>query len=273
MTRYLPPLVRRLVLGGALAAATLLYVLPEPSAVQAQPVAPAPRLLAQSDAKQAADAAKDAAREASPGREGGRPRALPTLARDATREARRKGIKIDIGDIRPPVRFVRRVPGPRPGAREHGARHRVHRVPHADPHHRAGHLVQDAQEPHAERDDAEARREGHRAAGRGDAGDRHRARRAGARRGDRQPAARGPGAAAAQAGRVVGPAQGRADGCGRPGDHVLVDDQPRGGQLVRPRAAVRGDRLLHPLVLRGPAGGRRKPRARFPPRVPGDVRN
>ncbi|MFO1323179.1 MAG: DUF6249 domain-containing protein [Burkholderiales bacterium] len=92
MTRPLPPLVRRLVLGGALAAATLLCVLPGPTAVLAQPVAPAP--LAQPDAKQSA---KDAAREAGQAaKEAAREAA--DLARDATREARRKGIKIDIDD-------------------------------------------------------------------------------------------------------------------------------------------------------------------------------
>ena len=101
-------------------------------------------------------------------------------------------------------------------------------VPGAAADHRAGHLVQDAQDAHAERDDAEARREGHRAAGRGDAGDR---RRPAGRRRSRRAAPTAPlyeqAQAAAQARRVVRPAQGRDHGRDRPRPHVLLDARRR----------------------------------------------
>ena len=97
MNRHLPPVVRRLVIGGALLLASLAAFLPEtPSVRAAEPASMSPWRLAQNDAKAAAETARDAAREAS--------QAATEAAREAAaaaREARRKAadaeVDIDIG--------------------------------------------------------------------------------------------------------------------------------------------------------------------------------
>lgn len=109
MRRHLPPAFRRLVLGGALLAATLVAFLPEPPSARAAETLSVRELVlaqnnAKTEAKAAADSARDAAREAA--------LAAKDAAREAMRKAleaeldalgsdeesgRRKGIRIDIG--------------------------------------------------------------------------------------------------------------------------------------------------------------------------------
>ena len=98
MNRRSPPSLRRLVLGGALLAATLCAILPDPPPANAADVPSAPLLQAQA----AADAARDTAKEAS--------RAARDAARDAkaaadaaTREAAKAGDDTD-ADSEPPAR-------------------------------------------------------------------------------------------------------------------------------------------------------------------------
>ncbi|MFO1317802.1 MAG: DUF6249 domain-containing protein [Burkholderiales bacterium] len=96
MNRRLPPYVRRLVLGGALLAATLVALLPQPPSVRAaEPPAARPLVLAQADAKAdgkaAAEAARDAAREASDAA-----REAAAAAKAAARDARRKAAEAEV---------------------------------------------------------------------------------------------------------------------------------------------------------------------------------
>lgn len=97
MNRQLPPVVRRLVIGGALLLASLAAFLPEtPSVRAAETAAMSPWRLAQNDAKAAADTARDAAREASQiAKEAAREAAA--AAREARRKAADADIDIDIG--------------------------------------------------------------------------------------------------------------------------------------------------------------------------------
>ena len=112
------------------------------------------------------------------------------------------------------------------------------------------------------------------AAGRGDAGDRHRPR----RRRDAGRRASAPLAEQAQALRKRAAwsdlRKGVLMGARRPRAHVLRHARRRLAELVRPRAAVRRHRLHRALVLRGPAG-RRAPRRPAPAPVavrgPGDT--
>ncbi|MCC7215551.1 MAG: hypothetical protein IT517_02180 [Burkholderiales bacterium] len=104
MNRRLPPFVRRLVLGGALLAATLLAWLPQPPSVRAAEHVARPVLLAQADTKAAAETAREAAREASEiAREAAREaseaaREAAAAAKAAAREARRKATEADVAD-------------------------------------------------------------------------------------------------------------------------------------------------------------------------------
>jgi len=92
MNRRLPPYVRRLVLGGALLAATLLALLPQPPSVRAaEPIAGRPLLLAQADTRAAAEAAREAARAASEAA-----REAAAAANAAAREARRKATDAEV---------------------------------------------------------------------------------------------------------------------------------------------------------------------------------
>ena len=92
MDRRLPPYVRRLVLGGALLAATLLALLPQAPPVRAAESFAPPPVLAQVDAKAAADAARDAAREATDAA-----REAAAAAKAAAREARRNAAEAEPG--------------------------------------------------------------------------------------------------------------------------------------------------------------------------------
>ena len=96
MKHRLPPAFRRLVLGGALLAATLVAFLPEPpSARAAEPTVIRQLILAQNDAKAdakaAAESARDAAREA-----GNVAREAAAAAKAATRDAKRKALEADV---------------------------------------------------------------------------------------------------------------------------------------------------------------------------------
>lgn len=94
MERHLTPLARRAVLGGAFLAATLLAFLPDSAPVRAAEThADRPALVAQTDAKAAADAAREAAREATAAA-----REAAAAAKDAAREARRKTAEADSAD-------------------------------------------------------------------------------------------------------------------------------------------------------------------------------
>jgi multidrug efflux pump subunit AcrA (membrane-fusion protein) len=93
MTRYLSPSIRRLVLGGALLAATLCAILPDPPPVRAAEFVPYRVQVAQADAKAAPESARDAAKDAS--------RAAKDAAREAraaAREARRNAEAEDDAD-------------------------------------------------------------------------------------------------------------------------------------------------------------------------------
>lgn len=112
MNRRLPTYVRRLVLGGALLAATLLALAPQAPAVRAAEPPPGPLVVVEADPKAAADAARDAAREASAAareaaaaakaaarearRQATDAAAAPDTAGDAARDGHRKGITIGI---------------------------------------------------------------------------------------------------------------------------------------------------------------------------------
>jgi len=95
MKHRLPPAFRRLVLGGALLAATLVAFLPEPpSARAAEPGVIRQLIVAQNDvkaeAKAAAESARDAAREAS-----NAAREAAAAAKAAARDAKRKAQEAD----------------------------------------------------------------------------------------------------------------------------------------------------------------------------------
>ena len=95
MKHRLPPAFRRLVLGGALLAATLVAFLPEPpSARAAEPGVIRQLTVAQNDvkaeARAAAEAARDAAREA-----GNVAREAAAAAKAAARDAKRKALEAD----------------------------------------------------------------------------------------------------------------------------------------------------------------------------------
>ena len=94
MKHRLPPAFRRLVLGGALLAATLVAFLPEPPSARAADTSTRPLVLAQNDAKAdakaAAESARDAAREAA-----NVAREAAAAAKAATRDARRKALDAD----------------------------------------------------------------------------------------------------------------------------------------------------------------------------------
>ncbi len=96
MKRRLPPALRRLVLGGALLAATLVAFLPEPPSARAAATEVVRQLvLAQNDAKADAKAAAESAREAA--REAGNvAREAAAAAKAATRDAKRKALEADM---------------------------------------------------------------------------------------------------------------------------------------------------------------------------------
>jgi hypothetical protein len=96
MRRRLPPALRRLVLGGALLAATLVAFLPEPPSARAAATEVVRQLiLAQNDAKADAKAAAESAREAA--REAGNvAREAAAAAKAATRDAKRKALEADM---------------------------------------------------------------------------------------------------------------------------------------------------------------------------------
>ena len=97
--RRLPPALRRLVLGGALLAATLVAFLPEPPSARAAETRVVRLVLAQNeaktdaktDAKAAAESARDAAREA-----GNVAREAAAAAKAAARDAKRKALEADL---------------------------------------------------------------------------------------------------------------------------------------------------------------------------------
>lgn len=96
MRRHLPPAFRRLVLGGAFLAASLVAFLPEPPSARAAETSIVRELfLAQNDvkaqAKAAAEAARDAAREA-----GNVAREAAAAAKAATRDAKRKALEAEL---------------------------------------------------------------------------------------------------------------------------------------------------------------------------------
>lgn len=84
MNRYFSPLARRVVLGSAFAAACLVAFLPDPAPVRAAETHSGRVVVAQSDARAAAESARDAARDASTAA-----RAASDAAKTAAREARR----------------------------------------------------------------------------------------------------------------------------------------------------------------------------------------
>jgi hypothetical protein len=96
MRRRLPPALRRLVLGGALLAATLVAFLPEPPSARAAATEVVRQLIlaqsdAKADAKAAAESARDAAREA-----GNVAREAAAAAKAAARDAKRKALEADM---------------------------------------------------------------------------------------------------------------------------------------------------------------------------------
>jgi hypothetical protein len=95
MNHRLPPAFRRLVLGGALLAATLVAFLPEPPSARAAETSVRQLVLAQNDvkaeAKAAAESARDAAREAA-----NIAREAAAAAKAATRDARRKALEAEL---------------------------------------------------------------------------------------------------------------------------------------------------------------------------------
>ena len=94
MERHLTPFARRAVLGGAFLAATLLAFLPDATPVRAAEThSGRPVLVAQNDAKAAAEAAREAAREATAAA-----REAAAAAKEAAREARRKTAEADAAD-------------------------------------------------------------------------------------------------------------------------------------------------------------------------------